>query len=48
MYLTKTDENFNSLKKAQSIDELLEGCPVNKVISDNLIIAWSKINSSKI
>lgn len=35
------------LKKANSIEELLEDCPKNQIIGDNLIRAWSKINSSK-
>lgn len=37
----------SNLFKAQSIDELLENCPVNQIIGDNLIRAWSKINSPK-
>lgn len=39
------DKNSN-LSKAQSLDELLENCPVNQTIGDNLIRAWAKINSS--
>lgn len=35
------------LSKANSIEELLESCPKNQTIGDNLIRAWSKINSSK-
>lgn len=35
------------LKKATSLDELLSNCPKNQTIGDNLIRAWSKINSSK-
>ena len=32
------------LKKVNSLDELLENCPRNKTIGDNLIRAWSTIN----
>lgn len=35
------------LSKAQNIIELLETCPKNKTIGDNLVIAYSKINSDK-
>lgn len=35
------------VQKANTIEELLQGCPVNSIIGDNLIRAWSKINSSK-
>ena len=35
------------LKKANSIEELLSTCPKNQTIGDNLIRAWSKINSPK-
>lgn len=35
------------LNKADSLEELIKTCPKNKTIGDNLIIAWSKINSSK-
>lgn len=35
------------VKKASTIEELLLNCPVNSVIGDNMIIAWSKINSPK-
>lgn len=31
----------------KSLDSLLENCPKNQVIGDNLVRAWSKINSSK-
>lgn len=31
----------------KTLIELLEDCPANKIIGDNLIIAWSKINSNK-
>ena len=37
----------HKLKKADSLEELLQICPKNKTIVDNLIVAWSKINSSK-
>lgn len=49
----RTQKEFNekttnsNLSKAQDLDELLEHCPVNKIIGDNLIRAWSKINSPK-
>ena len=33
--------------KPSSLEELLASCPKNKVIGDNLIRAWSKINSPK-
>ena len=33
------------LSKAADITELLENCPQNQVIGDNLIRAWSKINN---
>ncbi len=33
--------------KTDNLEELLQMCPKNKTIVDNLIIAWSKINSSK-
>lgn len=35
------------VQRANTIEELLQGCPVNSIIGDNLIRAWSKINSSK-
>ncbi len=35
------------VEKAKSIEELLDRCPKNQTIGDNLIRAWSKINSSK-
>lgn len=35
------------LSKANSIEELLESCPKNQTIGDNLVRGWSKINSSK-
>ena len=35
----------SNLSKAQSLEELLQTCPVNQIIGDNLIRAWSKINS---
>ena len=40
------DKNSN-LFKAQNLDELLSTCPVNQVIGDNLVRAWSKINNPK-
>lgn len=35
------------VQKANTIEELLQDCPVNSIIVDNLIRAWSKINSPK-
>lgn len=35
----------NTLSKAQSLEELLFTCPQNQIIGDNLVKAWSKINS---
>lgn len=35
------------VQKANTIEELLQDCPVNSVIGDNLIRAWSKINNPK-
>ena len=35
------------VQKANTIEELLQDCPVNSVIGDNLIRAWSKINNDK-
>ena len=35
------------VQKANTIEELLQDCPVNSIIGDNLIRAWSKINSHK-
>ena len=40
------DKNSN-LFKAQSLEELLESCPDNKVIADNLIKAWTFINNER-
>lgn len=31
----------------QSLDELLKDCPTDEIIGNNLVIAWSKINSNK-
>ena len=44
--MAERNENFNSIRKAQSLDELLETCPRNQIIGDNLVRAWSKINSA--
>lgn len=42
------EENKNiNLSKANSIDELLDSCPKNQIICDNLIRAYSIINNSK-
>lgn len=35
------------LHKANSLEELLDSCPKNQIIGDNLVRAWSKINSTK-
>ena len=35
------------VQKANTIEELLQDCPINSIIGDNLIRAWSKINSHK-
>lgn len=35
------------VQKANTIEELLQDCPVNSVIGDNLIRAWSIINNDK-
>ena len=35
------------LKKAQNVYELLENCPKNETIRDNLIKAWWKVNDPK-
>lgn len=35
------------VQKANTIEELLQDCPVNSVVGDNLVRAWSKINNSK-
>lgn len=35
------------VEKANSLEELLRTCPKNQIIGDNLIRAWSKINSPK-
>lgn len=36
-----------NLIKPKDIGELLDECPKNQIIGDNLVRAWSKINSSK-
>lgn len=35
------------VEKPNSIEEFLESCPKNQIIGDNLVRAWSKINSDK-
>lgn len=41
------EENKNiNLSKVQTLEELLDSCPKNQVIGDNLVRAWSKINSN--
>lgn len=35
------------IKKANNLEELVKTCPVNQIIGDNLIRAWSKINSPR-
>lgn len=37
----------NKPLKASNIQELIQHCPQNQIIGDNLIRAWSKINSDK-
>lgn len=46
--MIETNEKINSENyKARTIEELLKDCPVNQIICDNLIRAWSIINNSK-
>lgn len=45
--MNNENKNPNSLRKAQALNELLETCPRNQIIGDNLVRAWSKINSQK-
>lgn len=33
------------VEKAKSLDDLLENCPRNQIVGDNLVRAWAKINS---
>ena len=40
------DKNKN-LSKASSLEELIENCPENKVIGDNLVKAWTLINDDR-
>ena len=40
------DKN-KKLSKASSLEELIENCPENKVIGDNLVKAWTFINDEK-
>ena len=35
----------NLINKVNSLEELLDTCPKNQIIGDNLVRAWSKINS---
>ena len=35
------------MEKAKDINEMLDLCPKNVIIRDNVIKAWHKINSSK-
>lgn len=44
--MQKLNEN-KEIKKCQTIEELLDSCPRNQVIGDNLVRAWAKINSPK-
>lgn len=41
----KNDYNKSNISKANSLEELLDNCPKNQVIGDNLVKAWSKINN---
>ena len=45
--MATNSKNTNSLRKAKTLDELLDTCPRNQIIGDNLVRAWSKINSPK-
>ena len=45
--MNNENKNTNSLRKAKTLDELLDTCPRNQIIGDNLVRAWSKINSPK-
>ena len=45
--MSDVNYNTNSLRKAKTLDDLLDTCPRNKIIGDNLIRAWSKINDDK-
>ena len=45
--MATNNKNTNSLRKAKTLDELLNTCPRNQIIGDNLVRAWSKINSPK-
>ena len=45
--MNNENKNTNSLRKAKTLDELLDTCPCNQIIGDNLVRAWSKINSPK-
>ena len=45
--MATNNKNTNSLRKAKTLDELLDTCPRNQIIGDNLIRAWSNINSPK-
>ena len=45
--MNDVNKNTNSLRKAKTLDELLDTCPRNQIIGDNLVRAWSKINSPK-
>ena len=44
--MQEQDKSIN-LTKPKDIGELLDRCPKNQTIGDNLIRAWSKINSNK-
>lgn len=35
------------MSKAERLNEIIEGCPIDEIIGDNLIRAYSKINSPK-
>ena len=43
--MQEKDKSIN-LTKAESIGELLESCPINEVIGNNLVKAFAKINQS--
>lgn len=42
-----TYKSFDLPVKEKSLDDLIKNCPKNQIIGDNLIRAWSKINSPK-
>ena len=46
--MNNINEKINStVVKVNTIDELLQNCPDNEVIKENLIKAWAVINNDK-